>query len=129
MATRVNVQTKTFRNKRVFPILATTRLHRCKRLVVGVSLVPPNQLVVDVNRVAIMLSVASLKVSRLINFGSVVLVGIYIRIQPNAVTRVMSMVNIISEMFVAMMFISVMVMAMFLIRRTMMAMAEMKMRF
>jgi len=129
MATRVNVQTKTFRNKRVFPILNTTRMHLSKRLVVGVSLVPPNQLVVDVNRVAIMLSVASLKVSRLINFGSVVLVGIYIRIQPNAVTRVMSMVNIISEMFVVMMFISVMVMVMLVIRRTMMAMAEMKMRF
>lgn len=115
-------------NDRVFPILNRVRLHVRKRQAVGVTLIRSNQFVVDVNRVAIMISVAYFIVSRLIAIGRAPLVIFYFGIRPNSLSTVMPMGIIILVMFMVMIHILDMFMMMLLIGRMVMAIPEMKMR-
>ena len=133
MAMRVHVPTKMMDNDSVFPNRNSVRLYHRHRRVIDTTLVRPDNLVINVNRVAIVPGEAYLKVSLFVTVRRVMLMSIYIAIRPNAQRNVMTTVLIILVMIISVMIMSVVVVVMLVMSRMvtgrmMMGNPEMKMR-
>lgn len=133
MATRVHVPTKMMDNNRVFPNRNRVRLHHRHRRVIDATLVRPDDLIINVNRVAVVPGEAYLKVSLFVTVRRVMIMSIYIAIRPNAQRNVMTTVLIILVMIILVMIMSVVVVVMLVMSRMvtgrmMMGNPDMKMR-
>ena len=133
MATRVHVPTKMMDHDSVFPNRNSVRLHHRHRRVIDTTLVRPDDLIINVNRVAVVLGEAYLKISLFVTVRRVMLMSIYIAIRPNAQRNVMTTVLIILFMIILVMIMSVVVVVMLVMSRMvtgrmMMGNPEMKMR-
>lgn len=111
MATRVHVPTKMMDHDSVFPNRNSVRLHHRHRRVIDTTLVRPDDLIINVNRVAVVPGEAYLKVSLFVTVRRVMLMSIYIAIRPNAQRNVMTTVLIILVLIILVMIILVMIMS------------------